>query len=234
MKQCPQCGSIYSDDTLNYCLTDRASLVPASMGQDTPTVVREYPVAPQTQVINSASGVSPVFKYVAVGLVVLLLMLAGAGLAAWMFWNSRTEQTQVPNASPTPAAGTTPSRTPSANAVVKSDNKAEPSPTKAPAASPTVPVKDIPENDPGTGRITFRKGSVSQTVSGTAVHSRSFVLRTMAGQSLRATVTSARGCVEFDAGGSSVEFTTPSGDVSLDLRNTCGEPVAFSMTVTVR
>src|SRR6476620_3257759 len=95
MKQCPQCGSTYSDDTLNYCLTDRTSLVPGSEAEDEATVIRDYPSAAATQAIQAEPGVSPLFKYLAIGLGVLLLLLAGAGLAAWSFWNSRSEQTQL-------------------------------------------------------------------------------------------------------------------------------------------
>ena len=234
MKQCPQCGSIYSDDTLNFCLTDRANLVPVidGEGEGETTVIREYPAAASTRVIRTEAGVSPVFKYLAIGLGVLLLLLTGAGLAAWSFWNSRTEQSQQTSNSATPIPGIAPSRPP-ANTAANSRPET-PSPTKTPIPTGTPVANDVPQKDAGTGRITFNRGHVSQTVSGTILYKRSFVLRTMAGQALTARVTSRDGCVEFDGGGNSVDFETPNGDVSLDLTNTCDDPASFSMTVTVR
>jgi hypothetical protein len=220
---------MYSDDSLNYCLTDRAPLIPATISEEVPTVIRDYSAAPETKVIKVERGVSPIFKYLAVGLGILLLLLTGAGLAAWSLWNSRSEQTEQTSNAATPMSGTAPSR----NTVKDLDRVETPTPAKTPAASPTVP-KDTPKSDQGTARITFKKGSVSQSLSGTVVHTRSFVLRTMAGQSLTATINSAGGCVQFEAGGDSVRFSTPNGDVSLDLRNTCEDPAAFSMNVTVR
>src|SRR3954471_18388114 len=110
MKQCPQCGSMYSDDSLNYCLTDRAPLVPATISEEVPTVIRDYSAAPETKVIKVEKGVSPIFKYLAVGLGILLLLLTGAGLAAWSLWNSRSEQTEQTSNAATPMSGTAPSR----------------------------------------------------------------------------------------------------------------------------
>jgi len=220
---------MYSDDSLNYCLTDRASLVAMVTSEDVPTVIRDYSAAPETKVIRVERGVSPIFKYLAVGFGILLLLLAGAGLAAWSLWSSHPEQTEQTMNAATPISGTAPSR----NSVKDPDRVETPTPPNTPASSPTV-SKDTAKNDPGMARITFKKGSVSQSVSGTVVHKRSFVLRTMAGQSLRASVSSSSSCVEFSDGGDTVEFATPSGDVSLDLKNICGEPAPFTLRVTVR
>lgn len=241
MKQCPQCGSTYSDDTLNYCLTDRTSLVPVEVPDEETTVIRPQSAARETQVLAAEPGVSPVFKYLAIGFGIFLLLLAGAGLAAWSFWNSRSDQTaqQTLNV-PTPEGGTAASRTPTNSN--KETNRGESStPVPSPSATRTAvadvsptPAPKPPASDPGTGRISFKKGSTSQTMSGTLVHDRSFVLRTMAGQTLNARVSSRDGCVEFDGGGNSVGFTTPNGDVSLNLVNTCDEPAPFTMNVSVR
>ena len=240
MKQCPQCGSTYSDDTLNFCLTDRTSLVsvPETDGED--TVVRDYPVGETTRVASAGPGVSPLFKYLAIGLGVLLLLLAGAGLAAWSFWNSRSELSQQTSNAASPAVGSGAARAASntGNAVNSANKDREvsetPSAVKTPVPSATQPPSEAAHKDAGTGRITFNRGSVSKTMSGTLVHDRTFVLRTMSGQSLSAKVTSKDGCVEFDAGGNSVSFATPNGDVSLNLTNTCDDPAPFNMTVTVR
>ena len=39
MKQCPKCRSIYSDDTLNYCLDDGSRLTRVATGDDRPTAI---------------------------------------------------------------------------------------------------------------------------------------------------------------------------------------------------
>jgi hypothetical protein len=122
MKQCPQCGSIYSDDTLNFCLTDRSSLVPVGDVDDAQTVIRERSAAPRTEVFHEPSptiadtsafpvsaGVSPVFKYLAIGLGLVLLLLTIGGFAAWSLLRSRSEQTVMANgANATPAVGARP------------------------------------------------------------------------------------------------------------------------------
>ena len=241
MKECPQCGSTYSDDTLNFCLTDRTSLVSVPKPEGEDTVVRDYPAAETTRVVRvEPGGVAPLFKYLAIGLGVLLLLLAGAGIAAWSFWNSRSDQLQQTSNAAPPAIGSGVARGAGTTAnTVNSANKDRevsetPPAAKTPAPSPTPPESDAPQKDAGSGRITFNRGSVSKSMSGTIVHNRTFVLRTMAGQSLTARVSSKDGCVEFDAGGNSVSFATPNGDVSLNLTNTCDDPTQFSMTVTVR
>ena len=35
MKKCPKCGSSYTDDNLNFCLTDGARLLPELAGEKT-------------------------------------------------------------------------------------------------------------------------------------------------------------------------------------------------------
>ena len=89
-------------------------------------------------------------------------------------------------------------------------------------------------NDPGTTRISFRRGSIGETVSGTIGRQRSFVLRTLAGQYLSASVRSTDGCVTFTDGGSTTGYPTGLGDSYLYLRNNCAGAVRFRLFVTVR
>jgi hypothetical protein len=261
MKQCPQCGSIYSDDTLNFCLTDRSSLVPVGDVDDAQTVIRERSAAPRTEVFHEPSptiadtsafpvsaGVSPVFKYLAIGLGLVLLLLTIGGFAAWSLLRSRSEQTVMANgANATPAIGARPVTTDNKNAANDNSNSnssanknAERSPTPTPAVSPTPnndeedPEDAPPPPDPGEGRINFKKGTDSKVFRGMVSNQRSYVLRTMSGQQLSASVSSPNRCVTFEGGSRSVSFATPSGDVGLTVFNSCDKPSAFTLSVRVR
>lgn len=67
MKKCPTCGSAYSDDSLNFCLTDGS---PLSTGDDPEeTVVRARSPAVQNVSTN------PHLIYAAAGLVALLVVI---------------------------------------------------------------------------------------------------------------------------------------------------------------
>jgi hypothetical protein len=123
MKTCPQCEAAYSDD-MAYCLQDGTPLTDIS---DQPTVVMPSRVtAPVTQseVRPVKQGVSPVFAYLTVGLVALIVV---GGIAAWIFIgkNSAGENTRTDQASNKPAS---PER--SASPGVKNGNSNKP-------ASPT-------------------------------------------------------------------------------------------------
>jgi hypothetical protein len=83
-------------------------------------------------------------------------------------------------------------------------------------------------------RITFRKGSVEETISGSVLTERSFVLRARSGQYLSASVGSNNGCVVFKNGSTSTSYTTSGGDNRLSLVNNCGGQANFNLTVNVR
>ena len=260
MKQCPQCGSIYTDESLNFCLTDRANLVSVGDADDAQTVIRDRPAAQETAVIQGpattvaethelreASGVSPVFKYLAIGLGLFLVLLTIGGFAAWSLLRSRSEQTtSMANASnATPAVGARPvttdnKNTPNSNSNTSDNKNAERSPTPTPAGSPgratdQEPADDEPPPpDPAEGRINFKKGTDNKVFRGMVSNQRSYVLRTMSGQQLSASVSSPNRCVTFEGGSGSVSMTTPSGDVSLTVFNSCDEPSSFTLSVKVR
>ena len=102
------------------------------------------------------------------------------------------------------------------------DNKAP-----ANASAPTVA-------DPPTARITFHRGSVEETIVGSVIKKRSYVLRTLSGQTLSATIRSSGNCAEFSNGSNSQTYETEQGDSSLTIVNNCTTPASFKMTVFIR
>ncbi len=86
MKQCPQCKSTYTNDELNFCLSDGILLIPLSDSLDETTIIKSSSVVGQTsQPIRQ--GVNPLFAYLTVGLFALLI---GGGIVAWMKSDSNT------------------------------------------------------------------------------------------------------------------------------------------------
>ena len=234
MKRCPRCGQIYTDDLL-YCLQDGNELLPQYDETETPTVVRP----PQNT--QQREG-KPYLKYLAIALVALLAMGIAGAAGAYFVWNKLSGGNERAGADPTPRPSPTASVQPTRSPA--SQNK-EPEPTPGNVAIPTPPPQAdtkprAPDSadpdfvDPGTTRINFRRGRVSETVSGSISEERDFVLRTLAGQYLTARVNSERNCVEFPDGESAIEFETSQGDSRLSLINNCPAPVRFSLTVTVR
>lgn len=82
-------------------------------------------------------------------------------------------------------------------------------------------------------RITFRRGSVQETIPGVVARSKSYVLKAKAGQSLSATVTS-NGCVVFNTGSTSMDSVTTSGDNWITVVNNCAAQAPFNLTVYIR
>jgi hypothetical protein len=197
----------------------------------------------------ATGGVSPAFKYAAIGLGALVLLLAIGGFAAWSLMKSRQDQTanNSNSTNQSPAIAGRQAQTEPRNTSNENTTNGNTSPTGIPERSPTPKPTATPERqetddsdsedrppDPGTGRITFQKGSDSKVFRGMVSDKRSYVLRTMSGQRLSARVNSPDGCVSFEGGAGSVGFTTPSGDVSLTVFNKCDEPSSFTLSVTVR
>ena len=237
MKQCPQCNQAYGDDTLRYCLADGTPRVQVYSATEQPTVV--LPAAEPAPITNKVvvGGVHPLFKYLALGLAALLLLFAGGGLALFLLWPisnppaaNNSERTTIPTQSPTPVVNS--SRTPPERPQRSPADDKNGQEQTGPPATKTPPPRSIV--DPGVTRITFRRGRVGETVSGNLNQKREFVLRTMAGQSLSATVRSANGCAVFDNGDSSSSLITSAGDTYLRVENSCDDPTRFSLTVTVR
>jgi hypothetical protein len=215
----------------------------------------------------SREGVSPVFLYLAIGLLALVVI----GAAVIWLGNDSSEANNASNraaanantgglaantnqnrerggaSSPSPRSGNANANAEPAAAgaqprATEAPNGAEPAPAQGERAADREeppPPSQVNEAEPemprhSTSRIRFGRGKVSQTVSGRIGESRSYLLYTLDGQSLSATVRSPGGCVTFAGGGTSTGFTTSTGDQSLRLENNCGRPAAFSMTVRVQ
>ena len=242
MKRCPQCGQTYTDD-LMYCLTDGTPLTQHFPEPEQPTLVRA----------KKTGGVSPVFKYLTVALLLVLVLLAAGGIGLFYVFQHRAAITPANNTGTntvsfrTPTPSSTPDQTEAqvnSNLQKQQDDlerekqrlaeeRRQLEEARRNQANTAVP-EPPPASDPGRTRITFGRGRVSDTTSGTIVRSRSFVLRTLSGQRLHARVRSPEGCVEFDNGSNSISFDTAEGDSTIRLRNNCDRPIAFVLVVAVR
>jgi hypothetical protein len=123
MKQCPECKTTYTDDSLSFCLSDGKRLI--EVADEEQTVVRsaatdpigfdlstrsEVSVPPGAQA--SKSGSASRWVKVAIGLVVLgVAAVAALGLAGAVFYYNTGGGTPTPTPAkptPTPAATSTP------------------------------------------------------------------------------------------------------------------------------
>lgn len=261
MKQCPQCRQTFSDETL-FCLSDGTPLAFIGENPEEITVVRPIPNIPIPNIQPSQpvkQGVSPIFAYLTV--ILLILMLGGGIILAAIFAISRMSNTNTNNNTETArVSNNLPSNFLPANKV-NGDNKLDEQkanlqqqqdqiekekqrltderkklneeknkPVETPPPVPTPPPS-YPQQP--TARIKFGRGRIAETVSGTVNSQRSFVLECRNGQYLSASV-SGGGCVVFSNGSASIGYVTNSGDNRLTLVNNCNSPSGFNMTVTIR
>lgn len=105
MKQCPKCGTTYTDDSLRYCLADGS---PLNIDEQ-PTVVRTSPIVVAEPTVafpavnhntSNASG-SSIMKIVLAVIVLVILLIVGLGLAGAAFYYFSGPGQTVSN-SPTP------------------------------------------------------------------------------------------------------------------------------------
>lgn len=82
MKRCPNCNSVYGDDSI-FCLNDGATL---ASSQTAETVVLPNLSAARNQV---KTGVNPLFAYLAVGLAALII----GGAAVWFVTKQNSSST---------------------------------------------------------------------------------------------------------------------------------------------
>ena len=258
MRNCPVCGTQYSDDTLLFCLQDGTRLIdvsetgpPIRAIEDTELVTSvrlggqaSDPRFMESQVTRVGTlGVSgPVSRTgrtaLAVGLtaVVMLVLFAFIGIVAYFAFRTtgNTDTGNVPN-----------KNTDLSNLVVKTSPSpslsASPSATRIPSTPPppaetpiSTPTPRVLANYPGTTRLKFGRGSYSTSFAGEVNpgDNRSLVLACRSGQSLSATV-SGGGCITFRGGGTSLRFATSSGDNYLTVTNTCQQVTRFTVTISV-
>lgn len=177
MKLCPNCKTTYSDDTLRFCLSDGATLIPTSSAEKTvemtgrtnqmrfdapsqsePTLIS--PVNNQTQ--SSRSGINPWLILP----VFAVLILAVAGLVAYIFL--KPGEVIVTSNTPTPAPTATPDKETAAikeeleslkkqienqKTPAKTDSPTRPFPTQTPSA-PTIQTARV--NSPNDGFLALR------------------------------------------------------------------------------
>ena len=116
MKQCPSCGTTYTDASLRYCLSDGAALSDMSAAEEA-TVVRrsgepmrvDIPqtqpiVAPPTMQPPPAGGSGTLLKVVIGLLVLALLAVVGLGLAGVLWFSSGGGETGLANVNSNKAA----------------------------------------------------------------------------------------------------------------------------------
>jgi len=89
MKRCPKCNEIYYDQNQNFCLKDGETLQFSYDSQ--PTIVVDPASFTKSSSIPK-QGVSPVFAYLSVG---LLCLLIGGGVAALIFIYNKTDKNEI-------------------------------------------------------------------------------------------------------------------------------------------
>ena len=244
MKTCPTCYRTYSDDTLAFCLDDGSSLsttydseathvMPPGSLPPSATIASVSPPPQPRQTFSStaipANRKTNPLLYV---IIALLALIAGGGLVALvMFGRSSNPNSQLANV----ATNNQPAQQDIQNQQAELDRqrqqlederkKLESQKTKP--AETTTPSVDSP------ARISFRRGSVQETISGVVARSKGYVLKAKAGQYLSATVTS-NGCVVFSAGSTSMNIVTANGDNWITVVNNCGAQSPFNLTVDIR
>ncbi len=122
MKQCPKCKTVYTDDSLQFCLSDGANLISVDDRDEAAETVRMSvggaPLRvdiPQNSVPTIFTNAPPVqqaapnqsakkkFGIIAAVLIGFFLLLAGIGIAGFVFYKqSGNQNSQIAAASPTP------------------------------------------------------------------------------------------------------------------------------------
>ena len=193
MKQCPICQTTYSDDSLQFCLADGATLsfsndeqptqiIPPSnnpirvnLAQDTsPTIVAQPTIQPSTEK-KGGSGI-------VIGLLVAVLalvVLGSAGVIGWLLLRDRGGSEVVSNKTPTstitPTINPTVPPTPDEAAILKEkianlEKKVQEQKTTKPIV-PTISNTSTPQstkvtarvNSPGDGFLALRTQPSAET-----------------------------------------------------------------------
>ncbi len=117
MKQCPNCKTTYTDESLRYCLTDGATLMSVPDAAETmqmsfgnqpmrvnipadsaPTVFAAPPIAQSQQ--SSGKGLGLIIA----GILGLLLLLVIGGFAAFILLRQTDNKNSIATVSPSPTA----------------------------------------------------------------------------------------------------------------------------------
>jgi hypothetical protein len=247
MKRCPQCQQTFLDENL-YCLSDGTLLVPVFDAPEETTVITTSPFTPQSsQPVRQ--GVSSMFAYLSTA---LLALVVGGAVVLWVKSDSNVSpyaknEVALTNSN---AIELSPNKNQDLLSQQKAnlqneqeslekekqklaDERKKLEAQKNKSNEPMIYNQTSPQNYP-TARIKFRRGSVEETISGNIGSERSFVLNTLSGQYLSASVSSGNDCVVFANGSTNTSNTTSKGDSYLRLKNNCGGGTNFNLTVYVR
>lgn len=115
MKRCPRCNQVYTDDNLNFCLADGASLSPVDATEATVSIPTQFVPSPPARTTQaSRQGVNPIFAYAGIGLLILLI---GGGIVMWVKSDAEPSSDAKPSqeGSPSTAPAITASPTPTPN-----------------------------------------------------------------------------------------------------------------------
>ncbi|HQX55504.1 MAG TPA: nuclear transport factor 2 family protein [Pyrinomonadaceae bacterium] len=160
MKECPKCGTIYTDETLSFCLADGNALIandneqatvmqrpddPFRIDDSMPPTAKFVPDQHITQPPTPPS--SGIFKVLIAAAVVLVLLLAVLGaIGALIYFRSSTEQTVAKNAAPTPSPVSGTAKTPSPTPLdikLPTPAETEPEPAEADKESLKAEVVEV-------------------------------------------------------------------------------------------
>ena len=250
MKTCPTCHRTYSDDTLAFCLDDGSPLssydsgatriIPAGrvVPDATMASISPQPQQPRGQTFSSTAITTNDRKtnpllYV---IIALLVLIAGGGLVALLiFGRSSSMKSNVENVAANNQPDSVRQKQDLENQQAELDRERQrlEDERKKLESQKTKPVETTAPSVDSTARISFRRGSVEETISGVVARSKSYVLKAKAGQNLSATVTS-NGCVVFNTTSSSMNFVTANGDNWITVVNNCGAQTPFNLTVYIR
>ena len=262
MKNCPACGTQYSDDTLQFCLQDGTPLTDirhpgpqSGVYPNTETVTRVRsggqitdPRFMESQVtrvgsLGSSPGPPPVSNTgrtaLAVGLTagVMIILFALVGLGAYFILRpyGNSNVSNLPNKNTDLTNLFTINSPTSSRTPVATPTRAPSTPTPTPASTPlSTPTPKALAHYPATTRLKFSRGAFTTSIGGDVNpgDSRSLVLACRYGQTLSASL-SGSGCVTFRGGGTSTRFGTSGGDNFLTVTNNCSQVAHFSVSITV-
>lgn len=248
MKLCSQCNRTYPDDNLKFCLSDGTPLVSAFDTIEEATVIKSLPYVQQTA-NPPRQGVNPLLAYLFVG---ALALLVGGAAVIWIrsdsgvSSNDKNEVSSAASNSPETKPDKEQERLNAQKANLREEQAslekekqrlAEERKKLEAQKNKSIESATVGQTISGilpTERIKFRRGSVEETIAGRIATKRDFVLRTRNGQYLSATVDSKGGCVVFDNGSTSTNYTTRAADSYLNLVNNCRGETNFSLTIYVR
>lgn len=144
MKKCPECGHIYHDETLNFCLKDGERLFVPQSSQATVVL----PPDKNTKFSSATTQkVSPIFAYLSFGLIALL---TGGGIVAFVFFNYFSEKKEIAQVH----------QSNSPQSIANSTSSPPPPVIYVPEESPSVVKIPVPPSASKTTGLKYYNGTV--------------------------------------------------------------------------